>query len=208
MVQTIPAKDITFAQLGEMFGLERSDNEQFFRERQDNIPELSDLEKQALNEVKRDYMHLSRYTLLEPIVKMVILSPLLKLAGFYRPPFYLAAEKEVEIVSEDEGTIVRGRLDVLVFQPQFWVTVIEAKNTQYSLEVGVPQALTYMMANPHTEKPAYGFVTNGREFEFLKLTQQGEPRYSRSYPFSIDRGDDLHRVLAALKHVAQLAQQS
>ena len=62
---------------------------------------LSDEEKQALDEVKRDYLHLSAYTILEPIVKMVVLSPLLKLAGFYRPPFYLTAEKEVQITSEE-----------------------------------------------------------------------------------------------------------
>ncbi|PZV11026.1 MAG: restriction endonuclease subunit R [Leptolyngbya sp.] len=206
MVQTLQAKEITFAQLGELFRLERTDEVGFFREWQDDLPELSLIEQQTLDGVKQDYLHLSRYLLAEPIVKMVILSPLLRLAGFYRSPFYLAAEKEVQIESEDEGMLVRGRIDVLVFNPQFWVTMIEAKNAQYSLEVGVPQALTYMMATPTPEKPAYGFVSNGREFEFLKLTRQGQPKYARSHPFSIDRGDDLYTVLAALKQMAQVAQ--
>ena len=95
MVQTIQAQDITLPQSSERFGLERTEDEQFFREWQDDLPELSDFEKQVLDEVKGDFLHLSQYPMLEPIVKMVVLSPLLRLAGFYRPPFYLAAEQEV-----------------------------------------------------------------------------------------------------------------
>jgi hypothetical protein len=99
---------------------------------------LNDLEKQSLNQVKAEYLHLSQYQILEPVVKMVVLSPLLRLAGFYQPPFYIASEEEVEIVSEDEGTIIRGRIDILVFQPLFWVLVVEAKRADYSLEVAIP----------------------------------------------------------------------
>jgi hypothetical protein len=204
MVQVIQAKDITLAQLSETFHLERTDDENFFREWQDNLPELSPLEKQSLDEVKSEYLHLSKYPLLEPIVKMVVLSPLLKLAGFYQPPFYLAAEKEVEITSEDEGMLVRGKIDILVFHPQFWILVIEAKKAEFSLEAATPQALAYMLANPNTEKPSFGFVTNGNEFQFLKLTKQGEPRYARSYPLSIYRGDDLYRTVGGLKRLAEL----
>jgi len=151
------------------------------------------------------YSQRSRYLLAEPIIKLVILAPLLRLAGFYRSPFYLAAEKEVQIKSEDEGWLVRGQIKILVFHPQFWITLIDAKNTQYSLEVGVPPALTDVIATPTLEKGAYGFVSNGR-FEFLRLTRQEQPKYARSHPFSIDQGDDRYTVLAALKQMAQIAQ--
>lgn len=207
MVQVIPAKEISLAQLSETSGLERTDDEQFFREWQDDLPKLSDQEKQALDEVRSDYLHLSKYPLLEPIVKMVVLSPLLKLAGFYRPPFYLTAEKEIEISSEDEGILVRGRIDILVFHPQFWVLIIEAKKAEFSLEAALPQALLYMLTHPDSEKPAFGFVTNGGEFQFLKSTKQGEARYARSYPLSLYREDDLYRVVSGLKHLAQLVSQ-
>lgn len=207
MSQTIQAQKINLYELSEKFSLERNDNEQFFREWQDNLPELTDLEKYALDEVKGDYLHLSKYPILEPIVKLVVLSPLLKLAGFYRAPFYLTAEKEVEIVSEDEETIVKGRLDLLVFTPHFWILVIEAKSAQYSLEVGIPQALAYMLGNPESEKPAFGFVTNGNEFRFLKLTKQGTPKYAQSYLFALDSRDDLYTVLSILKRFGQLVSQ-
>lgn len=129
MVKIIQAKDINLIQLSEKFGLERTEDEQFFQEWQDNLPELSELEKQAINNVKRDYVHLSQYDILEPVVKLVVLSPLLKLAGFYRPPFYIAASKGVEITSIDEETIVRGQIDILIFHPQFWIVTIETKRT-------------------------------------------------------------------------------
>jgi hypothetical protein len=41
-VQTIQAKDITLAKLTQSFGLNRTDEPQFFREWQDNVPELTD----------------------------------------------------------------------------------------------------------------------------------------------------------------------
>jgi len=204
MIQTIPAQTIELHDLIENFGLQRSEDEQFFREWQDNLPELTDLEKQALDDVKRDYFHLAEYPMLEPIVKMVVLSPLLKLAGFYRPPFYLAAEKEVRISFEDEGIAITGRLDILVFTPEFWILVVESKRAKLSLETGIPQALAYMLGNPNPEKPAFGFVTNGSEFRFLKLTREGTTKYATSHLFSLDRGDDIYTVLRVLKRFAQL----
>jgi predicted type IV restriction endonuclease len=204
MVQIIQAKDITLNQLIEQFNLQRNDDENFFGEWRDNLPELNELETQNVEEIKTEYQHLSRYPILEPVVKMVVLSPLLRLAGFYQPPFYIAAEEEVEISSEDEGTTIRGRIDILVFHPPFWVLVIEAKRAQYSLEVAIPQVLAYMLANPEADKPVFGFVTNGREFQFIKLSKEGIPKYALSYTLSLNRGDDLHTVVKVLKQLAYL----
>jgi Type I restriction enzyme R protein N terminus (HSDR_N) len=208
MVQLIQGKDITLAQLIDEFGLELAENEQFFSEWQQDLPELSDLEKQSLNEVKAEYLHLSKYPILEPVVKMVVLSPLLRLAGFYQPPFYIASEQEVRISSEDEGTIIRGRIDILVFHPPFWVLVIEAKRADYSLVPAIPQALAYMLADATSAKPVFGFITNGSEFRFIKLTKQSTPRYALSYTLSLNRGDDLYTVVKVLKHLASLISNS
>jgi hypothetical protein len=208
MVQLIQGKDISLAQLIDEFGLQLADDEHFFSEWQQDLPELSDLEKQSLNEVKAEYLHLSKYSILEPIVKMVVLSPLLRLAGFYQPPFYIASEEEVRISSEDEGTIVRGRIDILVFHPPFWVLVIEAKRADYSLVPAIPQALAYILADATSAKPVFGFVTNGSEFQFIKLTKQVTPRYALSYTLSLNRGDDLYTVVKVLKHLAGLIRNS
>jgi hypothetical protein len=208
MVQLIQGKDITLAQLIDEFGLQLADDEQFFSECRQDLPELSDLEKQSLNEVKAEYLHLSKYPILEPVVKMVVLSPLLRLAGFYQPPFYIASEQEVRISSEDEGTIIRGRIDILVFHPPLWVLVIEAKRADYSLVPAIPQALAYMLADATSAKPVFGFVTNGNEFRFIKLLKTETPQYALSDLFALDSRDDIYIVLKVLKHLAHLIRNS
>ncbi|MEH2383081.1 MAG: type I restriction endonuclease [Nostoc sp.] len=208
MVQILQGKDITLAQLIDEFGLQLANEEHFFSEWRHDLAELSDLEKQSLNEVKAEYLHLSKYPILEPVVKMVVLSPLLRLAGFYQPPFYIASEQEVRISSEDEGTIIRGRIDILVLHPPFWVLVIEAKRAEYSLVPAIPQALAYMLADATSAKPVFGFITNGNEFQFIKLTKHGIPRYALSYTLSLNRGDDLHTVVKVLKRIAHLIRNS
>ncbi|NEP62422.1 MAG: hypothetical protein F6K31_36740 [Symploca sp. SIO2G7] len=105
MVETLRAQNISLNDLVEEFGLEFIDEQQCFREWQENLPELTDLEKQTLDGVKANFRHLSRYPLVEAVVKLVVLAPLLNMAGFYHPPFYLTAEKEVKIESEEEGII-------------------------------------------------------------------------------------------------------
>ncbi|HEY9802991.1 MAG TPA: type I restriction endonuclease [Leptolyngbyaceae cyanobacterium] len=207
MVQVIQGKDVTLNQLIEEFALQRADNPNFFYEWQEDLLELNDSEQQILEQIKVEYQHLSRYPILEPVVKMVVLSPLLRLAGFYQPPFYIASEQEVKISSEDEGTVIRGRIDILVFHPPFWVLVIEAKRAEYSLVPAIPQALAYMLGNSQSVKPAFGFVTNGQEFQFIKLTKQDTPKYGLSYILSLERDDDIFTVVKVLKRLAYLAQQ-
>jgi len=208
MVQILQGKDITLAQLIDEFRLQLANDEHFFSEWQQDLPELSDLEKQSLNEVKTEYLHLSKYPILEPVVKMVVLSPLLRLAGFYQPPFYIASEQEVRISSEDEGMIIRGRIDILVFHPPLWVLVIEAKRADYSLVPAIPQALAYMLADATLAKPVFGFVTNGNEFRFIKLLKTETPQYALSDLFALDSRDDIYIVLKVLKHLAHLIRNS
>ncbi|WP_434685557.1 type I restriction endonuclease [Pseudanabaena minima] len=205
MSKTLQEMEIDLAKLEELFRLEKSFDNDFFWEWRDNLPHIKESEQLILDDVKTDYLHLSKHSLLEPIVKMVILSPILKLAGFYRSPFYLKAEQSISILSQEEAIVIQGRIDVLVFKPPFWVVVIEAKRAAYSVEVGIPQALTYMIANPHPERPVFGLVTNGSEFIFLKLQQQDNLKYAESDLFSIKRGNDLYTVVSILQHLSQLA---
>lgn len=137
-------------------------------------------------------------------MKIVVLSPLLKAAGFYREPFFLFAEKQIKITSEDEGTIVTGKIDILVYTPQFWVLVIEAKRVEYSLNVGIPQILAYMLNSSELEQPAFGFVTNGSEFRLVKLLKIDITQYGLSRLFSIDNKEDLYTVVSIFKRLDQL----
>lgn len=96
MIQVIQAQNVTLAYLKEKFALYKSEDEQFFTEWFDYIPKIYELEKQSLDRVKNNYLNvLENAPLLEEAVKLVVLSPLLYLAGFYRHPFYITTEQSV-----------------------------------------------------------------------------------------------------------------
>ncbi len=204
MVGVLQAKDVTLTQLRESFGLVPELDNLFFREWQDDVPELEAEASTALEEVKVDFLHLSRYDLLEPIVKMVVLSPILRLAGFYRDPFYVMAEKKVELLSEDGDLLVRGMVDLIVFHPKIWIVSVEAKRSYYSLEAAIPQALFYMLGQATEGQAVFGLVTNGREFQFLKLIKGQVSRYALSYTLSLNRDGDLVQVVRSLRRLAQI----
>jgi hypothetical protein len=205
MVQIIPARDISLYELEEKFGLQLTTDTNFFPEWTENLPILTDGEKQALDRVKSNYLNLNKRRLMsEEAVKMVVLSPLLDLAGFYQPPFEIETETSIEISAEDEGFIVKGNIDVLVIQKRCWILVIESKSSKFDVMVALPQALAYMLDNPNPAQPTFGLLINGREFVFIKLIQQGQPRYARSYALSIERDSELHQVISVLKRLGEL----
>lgn len=82
--------------------------------------------------------------------------------------------------------------------------VIESKQAGFSLKLGIPQALAYMMANPNPEKPTFGLVTNGSNFIFIKLTKQDTLQYALLDEFTLRRGKDLYSVLRILKRLSAL----
>ncbi|MBE9191819.1 type I restriction endonuclease subunit R [Gloeocapsopsis crepidinum LEGE 06123] len=204
MVQTIQARDITLYELEEI-GLQLAQDASFFIEWQEGLPPLTEAEKQALARVCSNYLNLSkRRPMSEEAVKMVVLSPLLDLAGFYQPPFEIETETSVEISAEDDGTVVKGNIDVLVIQKRFWVLVIESKSTKFDVTVALPQAPAYMLANPSPVNPTFGLLVNGREFMFIKLVIQEHPIYARSYALSIERDRERQQILSVLKRLGQM----
>jgi len=201
---TIQAETLTLYDLEKKFSLQQTADRQFFNEWQEPLPTVTDLEKQRLERVKEQYFHLSSRPILEEMVKMVIVSPLLDLAGFYNSPFYSVSEKSIKLSVKDEQVTVRGKIDVLVLQDQLWVLVIESKRSGLSLEPGIPQALTYMLASPQYQRPLYGMVTNGSNFIFLKLTHSTTSSYALSEEFTLRRTGDLFTVVQVLKRFAEI----
>lgn len=204
-MQTIQAKDISLYELEKKFNLQLSTDTDFFTEWKDNLPSLTDIEKQSLKRVQGNYFNLTRRRLIsEEAVKMVVLSPLLDLAGFYQPPFEIETETSVEILAEEEEVKVKGNIDVLVLQKNFWVLVIESKSTKFDVMVALPQALAYMLNSPNLEKATFGLIVNGREFVFIKLIREEQLKYARSYALSIEKDDEFEQVLSVLKRVGGL----
>jgi hypothetical protein len=198
--KTVPAHSLKLHDLKTRFNLQETQADDFFTEWLDDAVPLQDGDYAALDRVKRNYLYLLEYPVLESIVKMVVLSPILDLAGFYEPPLRVEGEANIQVMAVDEGEIVQGSIDVLVVQQSFWVTVIEAKNSEFSITKAIPQTIAYMLAHPHPDRPCFGMVVNGSEFLFLKLMQGSPPMYATSNLFSmLNRGNDLYRVLQILR---------
>ena len=202
MTQSIQAKILTLRDVKIKFNCQLAEEEQFFREWIDDLPEITDEEKRYLDKVKAGYANSADYPMIEDTVKMVVLAPLLFLADLYLNPFHIEAEKSVELVTVDENILVRGSIDVLLLIESFWVVAIEAKRSQYSVEAGLPQLLFYMLNGPSPDRPTFGLLTNGSNFRFIKLIKQDTPQYALSYEFVIDRANDFYEVFRILKRLS------
>jgi predicted type IV restriction endonuclease len=209
---TIQASKVTLGLLERQFGLSLTDDVQAFPEWQvagelepEALRALDDLRSVIDHRVKRNYTYLLKEPpVLEETVKLVVLSPLLDLAGFYQPPFRMRTEESVIVTSQDEdGVEIRGAIDAIVVLEKIWVVVIEAKMSDFSLTKALPQTLSYMLASPNVV--TYGLVTNGSEFMFLKLTRgNGTAQYATSRVASLlAPGNELAIVLQGLQELGK-----
>lgn len=205
MVQAIRSSEVSLEELESHFGLTLTESPAFFPEWQTPELELTENEVQRLNQVKQHFRYLLRQPpVLEGAVKMVVLSPLLELAGFYDPPFQIRSEAEISISSKDPDTdtIVRGAIDILVLMEKLWLLVIEAKMSDFSLTKALAQTLSYMLASP--ESVTFGMISNGTDFVFLKVNTEETAKYSSSRVFSLlSPTNELIDVLTILKTLGQ-----
>jgi predicted type IV restriction endonuclease len=207
MVQTAVTQVVkTLNEVHERFGLRRSPNDQFFTEWYTNLPSLNALEQETLDRIRQRFRyHREAGQVTEGAVNAIVVSRLMEMAGFYDPPFRLRSEVTVDIETVDQDETLRGRIDFLVIQGQFWRAVIESKETEFDVEVGIPQILAYMMANPLRDMHLYGMVTNGNSFIFLKIRHGESPEYDFSETYSLlSRTNRLYEVLQILKGIGQV----
>ena len=201
MVQTIAAKDVTLRELKQNFGIQISQDSAFFTEWLDGFISLGEEDRYLLDRVKANFLELMEDPpMLENTVKMVVLAPLLDLAGFYHKPFRIETETAITLEMKEEGTVIRGRIDVLVIRNQLWLLVIESKRSDFAVTRAIPQALAYMLSNSETLQPTFGMITNGNEFLFLKTSRN---EYANSRLFSlVNPNNELYEVLQILKHLS------
>lgn len=210
MVATIRVGDVTLRNLSVKFGLQWTEEAAFFPEWHMALPAVSKEEEQQLDRIRAGYVHLvSQASLAEDAVKLTVVPPLLYLADFFLPPLSLQSEVAVQFSIADAELTIEGKIDILVLYDQLWLLVIEAKRAAASIEVGLPQLLAYMLANPTPALPVYGLITTGGSFVVLKLVQGGTTsRYALSRIFEMrNPGNDRYQVFAVLKQLKHLVLQ-
>ena len=195
------------------FSAQQAISDRFFSEWDEDLPELTEVEKERCNLLKERYLyHRHHGHISEGLVNQIAIAPLLEMAGFYDPPFDIRAEYPVQLESiefdENEETIYQGRIDTLVIHKKMWVLVIESKGQAFSIESGMAQALTYMLDSPNQSQPTYGFISNGGFSIFLKVMKGEVTQYQFSNDFSLynRRTNELLSVLQILKKISRSLQ--
>ena len=206
VTRSIAAEKVDLRFLIEHFNLKYVQDLSFFPEWQDDLPIVTPREKEDLDLIKQGYLNLLEYPpLLESAVQVSVLGPMLFLGRFFVPPFHVRGENSVKIETEDHGVKITGKLDILILRENFWVMAIESKRSEFSLEAGRAQILSYLLANPDIDRPSYGLVTSGGSFTFLKLVHGEINHYSLSRIFEVvNPGNELYEVFSIMRKIANL----
>lgn len=192
----------SFKDLKRSFNLEQSKNPAFFSELSEDLQELSQEEKARVGKIKKrfDY-HREDGFLLEGTVNLLVVSPLLELAGFLDEPYQIRSPFGIEIEINDTVETLKGFIDTLVVNNNLWVLSLESKRSAIPVGVALPQLFAYMLAQPRQGNLTFGVATNGDEFVFLKVdfsTQQPAYGFSRAYSL-LPVNHELDTVLKILK---------
>ncbi|MBW4505722.1 MAG: type I restriction endonuclease subunit R [Scytonematopsis contorta HA4267-MV1] len=186
--------------------LHQATDEQFFSEWVENLPELNQQEQAGIARIKQRYdYHRIDGLLLEGTINLIVVSPVLELAGFIDPPFRLRSPYGISLELEEPEETIRGFIDTLIVQERLWILVVESKRTSVPVPAALPQLLAYMLTSPKRDKPVFGMATNGDEFVFLKLTFGDILQYDTSRTFSLfPLRHELGTVLQIIKRLGQV----
>jgi hypothetical protein len=211
---TVRARNMTIEDAHRLLGFEpRRDGafEDFL-----TLAPLADDEIQEVEQIREAlWSYIDRSRVSEGQAKVISLVPLLRLAGFSRSPFeYLVEEDIGEICIEDEDTVIRGRLDLVVVNRDvptgkntfLWIVVVEAKNLEASEFTGIAQMLTYAYRSLERQPSVWGLVTNGVTYQFFYLEKSDKGLTYQYLPALrvVERQQALE-LLQVLKAIGQIS---
>ena len=203
---TLQAKNLTLNEVHQWMSLQPSLERARFADVL-NLPDLTEWEIAEMEQIRIDFQaYWQAGKVLEGQVQLLVLAPLLRLAGYYRSPIQLSLEQAIaEIVLDDDDTRITGRLDLLAARREtstpLWVLVVESKNSQVDALSGLPQLLTYASRSLMDQESVWGLATNGFSYYFVRLIS-GEVRSYQLLPeLNLLDGDRALVVLQVLKGI-------
>ena len=207
MVSTVGITDTikSLSDLQTRCNLHQAEDENFFNEWLTDLPQLNPQEQSGITRIKRRYdYHRVDGLLLEGTINLLVVSPLLELAGFLDSPYRICSPHGINLEIEEPESTIRGFIDVLVVQEKLWIFVVESKRNSIPVVTAIPQLLAYMLTTPHRDKSVFAMATNGDEFIFIKLATTDKPEYDVSRTFSLfPRRHELAEVLQILKRLGE-----
>ena len=207
MVSTVGITDTikSLSDLQTRCNLHQAEDENFFNEWLTDLPQLNTQEQSGVTRIKQRYdYHRIDGLLLEGTINLLVVSPLLELAGFLDSPYRIRSPYGITLEIEEPEETIRGFIDTLVVQEKLWIFVVESKRNSIPVVAAIPQLLAYMLTTPHPDKSVFGMATNGDEFIFIKLAIRDKPQYDVSRTFSLfPRRHELAEVLQILKRLGE-----
>ena len=172
---TLNARNITISEVLRLLKFEKLPNGVFTPLLA--LEPLAERDLQELAQIRSDFdNYLSEGRVSEGIVKALTTEPLLRLAGFYRPPLKIGMEEQIaDITIEDEDATITGRLNILAVNKRqttaanayFWVLVIESKNSSVAPSAGLPQLLAYAYKSLERQESVWGLVQRDRNLPMV-----------------------------------------
>ncbi|MBW4623563.1 MAG: restriction endonuclease subunit R [Cyanosarcina radialis HA8281-LM2] len=177
-----------------------------------SLEPITEIEQQDLWRIRDDFdRYLSAGKISEGMVKFLTLAPLMRLTGFYDAPIKMTMEDSIAISVEDEDTTITGRMDILAVNnarslnaANFWILVIEAKNSAIAVSEGLPQLLTYAFKSLDRQSSVWGLATNGESYRFVRLSQGNPPIYQILPELNLIDRDRSLQLIQVLKAICKL----
>lgn len=208
---TLNAKNLTLNEVHQLLKLEELFSDRSFATLLSLEP-LTEFEQKEIAQIREDFRYYLRAgKVLEGQVKLLVLAPLLRLAGFYSYPIQINLEQDIaDIVITDEDTTITGRLDILAANQAktasayFWILVIETKNSQIDALAGLPQLLTYASSSLEQQKSVWGLTTNGVSYRFVYLEAGNPSTYQLMPEVNLIDSERAVQLLQILKAICNL----
>jgi hypothetical protein len=204
---TIQANTLSLKDVHQRLGYQRH-----YADRLDEFLTLENLTPAETTELMNIRSEFDRYlvdgTVLEGQVRILSVNPLLRLSGFNRSPITIRVETAIAPIELPESKIT-GRMDLLAIRtredgPEFWVLVVESKESGADAMQGLSQLLTYAYAGLQGQRSVWGLTTNGINYQFVNIQAGQPPQYFLLPELSLLHRESALSLLQVLKAIGQV----
>jgi hypothetical protein len=203
-VVVVQANTLSLKDVHQRLGYERH-----YADRLDEFLTLTDLTPAETAELMNIRSEFDRYlvegAVLEGQVRILSVNPLLRLSGFNRSPITIRVETAIAPIELAESKIT-GRMDLLAIRtredgPDFWVLVVESKESGADAMQGLSQLLTYAYAGLEGQRSVWGLTTNGINYQFVQIQAGQPPQYFLLPELSLLHRESAVSLLQVLKAI-------
>jgi hypothetical protein len=204
---TVQANTLSLKDVHQRLGYQRH-----YADRLDQFLTLEHLTTAETAELMNIRSEFDRYlvdgTVLEGQVRILSVNPLLRLSGFNRSPITIRVETAIAPIELPESKIT-GRMDLLAIRtredgPEFWVLVVESKESGADAMQGLSQLLTYAYAGLQGQRSVWGLTTNGINYQFVNIQAGQPPQYFLLPELSLLHRESALSLLQVLKAIGQV----